>query len=383
MTSPFVGVRTRPVMSALSILVAVGLVVGLPYFVGIGWGDIWAQFAELEWPVVVGLFGLWLAGLWAYTYVLTASLPGLTNPQALTLNCVGSAVSNLMPFGGAAGVAVNFALARAWGFRTQAVAVSTVTSGIWNLLARFLLPAFGLLALLASGRVPDAKLAVPAELAALALIGVVAATVLALRWDPAARMLGQAADTGVRLLPSRIRARVHRPSLALENLRGTTADLLRSAWPTMTLGMIAYVGLQAVLFCACLLATGAYIGLAEAIAAFALGRLLTTVVVTPGGFGIAEAGTAAVMIHLSAPAGPVAAAVLLFSMFTYVLEIPLGAIFWSLRTFVGPRGDARNAVPVPSPGGPAGTVLDQSAAWEDHPPPSPRLPADPSRDSAQ
>jgi putative heme transporter len=327
-------------MSALSILVAVGLVVGLPYFVDVGWSDIGAQFAALDPAVVAGLVVLWLAGLWAYTFVLTASLPGLSRPQAMTLNAAGSAVSNLMPFGGAAGVALTFALARSWGFRTNAIAISTVTSGLWNVLARFLLPALGLLALIATGRVPDARVAVPALVAAVALIGLVSVTVTALRGDRAARVTGRGADRVLRLLPQRIRPRRFVPSVSLARLRTTTAGLLRTAWPTMTAGMVIYLVLQAALFCACLAATGAYVGLGEAVAAFALGRLLTTVVVTPGGFGISEAGTAAAMVSLGGPAGPVAAAVLLFSTFTYILEIPLGAVFWSLRGLVSPQPGA-------------------------------------------
>jgi putative heme transporter len=335
----------RTVFSAVSLVVAVGLVVGLPYFVDVGWSDIWARFAALDPFVVAVLFALWFAGLWAYTYVLTASLPGLTNLQGFTLNAAGSAVSNLMPFGGAAGVAVTFALGRSWGFRTKEIAASALASGLWNVLARFLLPAFGLVALLATGRVPDARLAVPTGVAAAGLVALVSVTAAALRWDRAAAFLGRAADAAVRLLPRAVRPRNGRPSGALERVRTTTASVVGSAWPAMTAGMAAYVVLQAVLFCACLLATGAYIGLGEAIAAYALGRLLTTVVVTPGGFGITEAGTAAMLVSLGAPPGPVAAAVLLFATFTYVLEIPLGTVMWSLRGVVAHRPRTRLVTP--------------------------------------
>ena len=321
----------RAALSAMSLALAVGLVIGLPYLIDIGWSDIWARFATLDPLLVAILFTLWFAGLWAYTYVLTASLPGLTNSQGFTLNAAGSAISNLMPFGGAAGVAVTFALARSWGFRTKEIAASAVASGLWNVMARFLLPAIGLVALLATGRVPDARLAVATGLAAAALIGLVTVAAAALRWEQAAVLVGRAADASVRLLPRAIRPPAGRPSSAFERVRSTTASVVGTAWPAMTAGMLAYVVLQAVLFCACLLATGAYIGLGEAIAAYALGRLLTTVVVTPGGFGITEAGTAAMLVSLGAPAGPVAAGVLLFATFTYVLEIPLGAVMWSLR----------------------------------------------------
>ena len=50
-----------------------------------------------------------------YSGVLTTSLPGLTHPQALVLNFAGSAVSNVVPFGGAAGVAATYTITMSWG----------------------------------------------------------------------------------------------------------------------------------------------------------------------------------------------------------------------------------------------------------------------------
>ena len=44
-----------------------------------------------------------------------ASLPGLRHAQALNLNLTGSLVSNLLPFGGAAGVANTYGLTFSWG----------------------------------------------------------------------------------------------------------------------------------------------------------------------------------------------------------------------------------------------------------------------------
>ncbi len=94
---------------------------------------------------------MWLASLLAYTFVLTGSLPGLGHTQALTLNAAGSAVSNLLPFGGAAGVALTMAMTKGWGFPVGAIVASTLVSGVWNMMFRFLLPAAGILALLLSG----------------------------------------------------------------------------------------------------------------------------------------------------------------------------------------------------------------------------------------
>ena len=63
-------------------------------------------------------------------------------------------------------------------------------------------------------------------------------------------------------------------------------------------------------------------------AAYAVGRLLTAVGITPGGVGVTESGTAAVLVAWgAAPAGALAG-VVLFSVYTHLMEIPLGAIGW-------------------------------------------------------
>jgi uncharacterized protein (TIRG00374 family) len=240
-----------------------------------------------------------------------------------------------MPFGGAAGVALTFSICRRWGFGRGAVAASTLVTGVWNLLARFLLPAIGIAALLLAGQVPDARIAVPAAGALAGLVAIVAALVVALAWDRGADAVGRAADRLARLLPARVRPEPHRISAALHRLREQTHEILRRQWLRLTAGMVVYMALQAVLFWLCLLATGATVSIPVAIAAFALGRLLTAAVVTPGGFGISETGAAALLVATGAPAGPAVSAVLLFSIFTFILEIPLGALFWALRNVFG------------------------------------------------
>ena len=68
----------------------------------------------------------------------------------------------------------------------------------------------------------------------------------------------------------------------------------------------------------------------RSLAAFAVNRALTTAVVTPGGIGIAETGTLALLLGLGAPAPQATAGVLLFAAFTYALEIPLGGLAWAI-----------------------------------------------------
>ena len=320
----------RGLLSLASLIAAAGLIGwGMPAVAGVRWSQVLAELAELRaWQLVV-LTTLWLAGLWVYTFVLTAALPGLRNWQGFALNATGSAVSNLLPFGGAAGVAVTYTLASGWGFPRRAVIVSTLVTGIWNILIRLTLPAAGTLLLVANHLIPNQRIIAAAAITSTVVLGGAFATVLALRSPAAANRLGTALDTAAQLLPRSWRPRRPGIAVAFQRLQTTTSDLVHRAWPRLTLGTAAYVGLQATLLAGCLGAAGAHLPIAVTLAAFAVNRALTTAIVTPGGVGITETGTLALLLSLGAPPSPATAGVLLFGTFTYALEIPLGGLMWT------------------------------------------------------
>ncbi|MFC4909062.1 lysylphosphatidylglycerol synthase domain-containing protein [Actinomadura gamaensis] len=320
--------RARIVLSALSLAGALALLVALPYLVGVNWAEIGRELSRLAPWELAGLTVLWLAGLWAYTFVLTASLPGLTNWQGFLLNAVGSAVSNLLPFGGAAGVAMTFAMARGWGHRNASITASALVTGVWNVLSRLLLPAVGIVALLVAGELPDRRTAAMALFAAAVLLGIVAMLALALRSPGAARAVDRRLRALALRLPGRAGRRLLRSDGALSSVRDRTVDVLRTGWRGLTAGMTAYLLLQAALLYVCLLAVGAHVQAAEVVAVFAINRMLTTAVVTPSGAGISETGTAALLVHFGVPAGPAAAATILYSFYTYAVEIPTGGAGW-------------------------------------------------------
>jgi len=316
-------------LSLASLAAAAALIVwGMPAISGVRWSQVLAELAGLRAWQLLTLTALWLAGLWAYSFVLTASLPGLRNWQGFTLNTVGSAISNLLPFGGAAGVAVLYALTAGWGFSRRAVTASVLVTGIWNLLARLALPAAGALLLVTGGVIPNPRITAAVVITSIILASAVIAIVLALRSVTAAYHLAAALDVAARLLPGRWRPRPGGIDAALRRLQATTAGLVRRAWPRLTLATAAYLGLQAVLLAGCLRAAGLHLPVTEILAAFAVNRALTTAVVTPGGVGITETGTLALLLTLGAPAPQATAGVLLFAAFTYALEIPLGGIAW-------------------------------------------------------
>jgi uncharacterized membrane protein YbhN (UPF0104 family) len=281
------------------------------------------------------LVALWLAGLLAYTFVVTATLPTMSTARAFIMNAAGAAMANLLPLGGAAGAVLTFAMARGWGHDRASVAASAVVSNTWNVLTRLLLPAVGLAVLLVTGGSPNTAVTVAAAVGA-AACGVGAAALTAALWsEGVAVRLGRVLDSGARLLPSRSRPAPGLVGAGLRRLRLEIIQTVRGRWTQVTLAMAATSILQGALFAACLHVSGVDPGIPVVVAAFAVSRALTTVVITPNGIGISETGTAATLVALGAPPVPAAAAILLFGLVTHVLEIALGGLaalgWWSSR----------------------------------------------------
>ncbi|MET7337244.1 lysylphosphatidylglycerol synthase domain-containing protein [Nonomuraea sp. NPDC005650] len=331
-------------LSVLSLGLAVLLVVYLPQIVRtltgkpVSWHEIGRVFGTLGFGQIALMTALWLLSLLAYTFVLTNSLPGLNNLQGLTLNAAGSAVSNLLPFGGAVGVAVSFAMTRGWGFSSRPFVVMTLVSGVWNTMFRFILPAVGIIALLAAGEAPNATVAKAGWTGAISILVLCTIVAVALYWDRAAVVLGRALDGLTRLLRLKIHA-----SDAFHKLRADTAGVVRTRWPGLSLAMVSFLGFQWAIMAVCLQATGAWPGFAQSIAVFALSRVLTAILITPSGAGIMEGGVVLLLTQgFGVEVAPATAAALLFGFWTYTIEIPFGGLALGAWAFLR-RRNGRNA----------------------------------------
>ena len=238
-----------------------------------------------------GLALLWLAGLYAHTFTLTAALPRLTHRRALALSLTGSAISNVLPFGGAAGIALNYRMTRTWGFDRPAFAAYTVVTNVWDVLVKLCLPALALAGLVLSGQATAGRLVAEATLATglLAMVALVGAVVLAS--DRAAVAVGAWVDRVLAGLLRVVRVgREVRVGAALLRVRAECRSLVRTGWPRLTTGIVTYTASLAVLLWGCLHVTGAGLPLAVVFAGFALERVLTLAGITPGGAGVVEVG---------------------------------------------------------------------------------------------
>jgi uncharacterized membrane protein YbhN (UPF0104 family) len=311
-----------------SIALAVVLVaVALPKVANAGWDDLSDHLAQVTLWRLLELVGTWAAGLYVYTFVLTAALPKLKRRRALALNLGGSGISNVLPFGGAAGIGLNYAMLRSWGYDREHVARFTVVSQTVTALSKVLLGAAGLIAIVT---VPALRAVVPLPEETTVLVVLVGCACVA----------AAAFRIGARLtLPAYRRLRA-----SVVTLLKQTAELLHRGWLPLTAGTVGYAALQLFLFELCLNAVHAGLPIALVAAGYAVDRLLTLIPVTPGGVGVVEAGVTAVLVAVGGDPTAVATGVLLFRAFTYFAEIPLGGAvilgWFTHRTLGLRRADA-------------------------------------------
>lgn len=328
------------VRRAIQFVVGVGLAVfllwwGLPRIAHTTWTEVWALLSQLQGSTLLGLTVLMISGLWLVTFLYTGSLKGLTHYQAMIVNAAGSSIGNLLPGGGAAGVVVTYKQLRSWGFFRRDISTMVIVTGVWNVLARVVLPVVGIVAIIFGIGHLNPVVAQAAVLGALIGIGVIIAFWGVLASEEFAHKLGRWTMRVTKRLRRKRRSEVDLEEV-ITNLRRDIIDIVRYGWLEMTYGLIGFFGVYYILFWFCLNSMGVQMPFAYMFGAYTVGRLLTAVGITPGGLGVTEAGTAAVLVGWGADPAQATAGVVLFSLYTHFFEVPLGVIAWILW-LIGPK----------------------------------------------
>jgi uncharacterized membrane protein YbhN (UPF0104 family) len=288
----------------------------------VAWSDVVTILRQVAPQQLAVLTLIWLGGLAVYSLVLSAALPGLGVPRSLLLNLSGSAVSNVVPFGGAVGTALNWRMVTRWGHSTNAFAAFCVLTNVLDVLTKLVLPLVAVVGLsLVSAHVPT-TLWVMAASCASALVG--SALV-----GPVVRRIS---------LKPRIRHRIaERLRTQVQDSWLRTRDLLRTGAPRLLLASAGYIAAQVALLDVSLHTVGVHPPLTVVIMAAAIERLGSLMPITPGGTGVAEIGAIAWLIGTGLAPVEVVAGVVLCRIFLVVMEIPLGSALlagwmWSQRS---------------------------------------------------
>ncbi len=327
MSSLLASMRGRPgtvlragVVAALTLGL---LAVAVPAVAGVGWGAAAAGISALRWWWLPVLASIWILGLMLHTVTLTAALPGLTHRRALLLSLTGSAVANSVPAGGAAGIWLNRVMTRGWGHNRADFTTYTVVTNLWDVLAKLALAMIVAPLLVVSGTLALSGVGLPALLASLVaatLAAVVTALIVSSRVATALAVL---ADRLALRWPGRNSPRWGGLILSFHR---RTSLLVARQWGRLTLGMVLYLMALALLFAACAAAAHLPLTILGVLGALAVERMLTLTGLTPGGAGVVELGLTATLIALGGEPAAVLTTVVLYRLFTFVIEIPVGGL---------------------------------------------------------
>jgi uncharacterized membrane protein YbhN (UPF0104 family) len=279
-------------------------------------------------------WGIGFAGAVALDVITTALpwralLPQLTWLGAIGFTQASTALTLVLPGGAPLGMALSFGLLRRMRVTAGAAGFAVALTGIWSQVMILLYPLVGAVLVLASGNLSTSSLTIAGiSGAAGALITILA--VAALRSRKAAFRLGDAAAR----VAARIAGLLRRtpPEWSGESLvrvREERLADLRRRWPVLTASTLGNQLTAYLIFELSLRAVGVSVATlppSESFLAWAIGRVISSLPLTPGGVGFVELGMIGTLVGFGAPRAHVVAAVLLYRGLVIVPTLVVGAV---------------------------------------------------------
>jgi uncharacterized protein (TIRG00374 family) len=332
------GRAKQVVWFVLGVLIVVAIFVfAIPRFAD--WGEVWAAMKTLTIIELWSLMGVTVFNLYTYWLANKAALPGLGLARSAVVTQTGTSVANTVPAGGAVAVGLTYAILSSWGFTGAETALFVGVTGIWNNFTKLGLPVVALGLLVVTGHT-NAALVGAAVVGIVVLVVAIVVLALVFRSPAVARrvgtMLGRALSWFMRLVR---KGPVSDLGERAVEFRRTTIVLVERRWFKLTWTTVLS---QIALFLVLLLSlrhmgvSEHEVSTVEAFAVFTFARLLSAIPITPGGVGVIDLGYIGGLsaIH-SAESANIIAAVLIFRVLTYGIQIPLGGVtyfIWRAKT---------------------------------------------------
>ena len=291
--------------------------------------DVWDVIKTLSWPSILALLGGTVLNVVTFAPPWMLCMPGIGFVRALVVTQASTATTYVAPGGAAPGMAVSFAMLRAWGYTARQVAVTVAVLGVWNQLFIFGSVPFAFLLLgLAGERDPllqtFALVGVAVFGAGVGLFAAVMASGDLARWG---------GDLAARVTNGILRV-IHKGPVgfgghSLVGFRNDALDLLRRRWHLITVAVIAGQLSMFVLLYVTVrvlgIESGQLLGV-EIFAAWTVARVIGSLPITPGGIGVVELGLTSLLVAFGAPRADAVAATLVYRTLTVLPTLVLGLI---------------------------------------------------------
>jgi uncharacterized protein (TIRG00374 family) len=311
----------------LLILVMVFAIV-LPQFGD--YGEAWTAVQAMEaWQLgLIVLATVALIIIYVTPYI--AALPGLKFKPAFYTRQTSFMISNVIPGGGAWGLAVQYGMLKSYGYGPAPTTATIGITSVWNTLVTLSLPVIALVGLAATGQ-SNGQAILATLLAAAVVITMIVVFALILRSESFARKLGRFADKIIGWGAGLIKKEVDIDAeTSVVDFRTSIIGVVSDRWILIT---ISNVGQQLaqffILYLAVVAIQGGFSGpvsIMEAFAAFAFGRLATFIPIPPGGLGTTDAIITASLTAFGLPNNDALASTMVWRAMTYFPQVIIGVI---------------------------------------------------------
>ena len=288
-----------------------------------------------EWVLLVSIS---IVFLMAYPIVLVQAFVTLRLREAFVNHMAGTAITNSVPSGGAIALPVNYTMYMSWGFTPASISAGMLSAGVWDWLLRISLPVLAVLGIALTGKALGWMWLVSiGGILAVVVMVLVLSKILGREKD--ARRFAQWIDR-MGTLVFRITRR-DKPDLesAVMQFRTDLNSIVQSRALRLTIATINNHLAMAALFAVSVYSVGIetdQISIPWMVLAFALGRFLVMIPVSPGGLGLVDLGWIGLLTlgwQTTNPGVPVdsdliAAGVLLFRALTLLPPILIGMASW-------------------------------------------------------
>lgn len=312
--------------------------------------DYIVSISTLEWFVLGTATTVFL---FAYPVVLTQVLRSLRLREAFTNHMTGTAITNSVPSGGALALPVNYTMYMSWGFTPESISAAMLAGGVWDWFGRIALPVIAVVGVAVLG---DALwwMWLVSGIGVAAVAGMVYGLIRILGREEGARRVAQWVDRMAGKAYTRLNRKKPDVESAVMRFRTDLNSIVRTRRGRLTAATILNHVAMAALFTLSVYAVGvttAEIPIPWVVLAFALGRFLVMIPVSPGGLGLVDLGWIGLLTlgwQTTNPSVPVdhdviAAGVLLFRGLSLLPPIPIGMASWiSWRTNKGWRQEWRS-----------------------------------------
>ncbi len=267
-----------------------------------------------------------------YATPFNAALEELRYWDAFEVRQTSFMISNVVPAGGAFGLAVQFGMLQSYGIGAARSTAAIGVTSVWNVWITLALPVLGLLGLFIIGEGNEEAVTITLIAAAVIIAGIVVFALI-LRKESTARAIGRWAD-GVFVWLFGLFS--NEPSFSAEDgivdFRNSIIGVVADRWALVTLANFFQQMAQfSILYLAVVALQGGFngpINFWEALAAFAFGRLATFIPVPPGGLGTTDAIIASMLTNFGLPNNDALAATMIWRGATYFPQVLIGIIMF-------------------------------------------------------